>query len=134
MATTCRSSCGGPSFSRMRPTDGGVVPSRSFDVSLHPQVPDTLAKHPVEQWARCLLFQKQQVKKRGLFSRTPELLKVFRREFKPPFVRPEHRWVVPPVLQANYEALMEESSAPRVRRPGGRYGKRPRSALDSLNK
>ena len=46
--------------------------------------------------------------------------------YKPSFVEPDCRWAVPAELQAEVDALQAAANLPRPRRPGGRYGKRPR--------
>ena len=55
-----------------------------------------------------------------------QCLKVLRFKYKPPFVEPDCRWEPAAELKASVDALEAAAALPRSRRPGGRYGKRPR--------
>ena len=55
------------------------------------------------------------------------VLKVLKWKYKPNFVDPNRRWAPPPELQAEVDALQAAAALPRARRPGGRFGKRPRT-------
>ena len=55
------------------------------------------------------------------------ILKVLKWKYKPNFVDPNRRWAPPPELQAEVDALQAAAALPRARRPGGRFGKRPRT-------
>ena len=53
-------------------------------------------------------------------------LRALRFKYKPVFVEPEVCWQSPEDLRATVDAMQAAASLPRPRRPGGRFGKRPR--------
>ena len=53
-------------------------------------------------------------------------MRVLRFQYKPTFVEPACRWQPPESIKEQVEAWQGEARLPRPKRPGGRFGKRPR--------
>ena len=54
------------------------------------------------------------------------IVRVLKWKHKPNFVDLDCRWTPPADFQAEVDALQAAAALPRTRRPGGRFGKRPR--------